>query len=294
MVTTLERPAADNRLRGMALILSAMAVFSLSDAMAKVLGGPLLGPPLPAVEIAWLRYTVFVAMTGALARQAGAPFLIRNPRLQILRGLMLVTSAVSFMMSLRFMPLADAAAIGFASPMFITLLSVPFLGEFVSRRRWVAVLVGLIGVLVVVRPGAEAFQPAALFSLASSAAWAVAIILTRKMSAANPATTLLWSAATGLAVLTLILPFDVILPTAWQLGLAVLLGVVATSGQMLMIQAYRFAPASLLAPFSYSQLLWAVLYGYVLYGVLPDGLTVVGAVVIAGSGLVAARPDERK
>ncbi len=291
-MTPPERPAADNRLRGMALILGAMGFFSTSDAMAKVLGGMLLGSALPPVEIAWLRYVVFVVMTAILARRAGAPLLARNPRQQILRGLMLVTSAVAFMMSLRFMPLADAAAIGFASPVFITLLSVPFLGEFVSRRRWFAVVMGLVGVLIVVRPGAAAFQPAALFSLTSSAAWAVAIILTRKMSGANASTTLLWSSAVGLAVLTVLLPFDFVVPTLAQLGLTLVLGIVATTGQILMIQAYRFAPASLLAPFSYTQLLWAVLYGFLLFGSLPDLLTVAGAAVIAVSGAMAARPEK--
>ncbi len=288
-MTGQDRPAADNRLRGMALILGAMALFSTSDAMAKLLGGPLLGGALPPVEIAWLRYIVFVMMTATMARSTRAPAMARHPRLQILRGLMLVTSAVAFMMALRTLPLADAAAIGFTSPVFITLLSVPFLGELVTRRRWFAVGAGLVGVLIVVRPGASAFQPAALFSLASSAAWAVAIILTRRMAAANAATTLLWSSCTGLVVLTLLLPFDHVMPTPAQLGLAVVLGLVATSGQILMLQAYRFAPASLLAPFSYSQLLWAVVYGFLLFDVLPDLTSVIGAGVIAASGVEAAR-----
>ncbi len=290
-MTPPDRPAADNRLRGMALILSAMAFFSTSDAMAKLLSGPLIGTALPPVEIAWLRYVVFVTMTAILARRSRAPLMARNPRQQILRGLMLVISAVAFMMALRFMPLADAAAIGFASPLFITLLSVPFLGEFVSRRRWMAVVMGLAGVLIVVRPGAGAFQPAALFSLASSAAWAVAIILTRKMAGANASTTLLWSSATGLLVLTLLLPFDYVIPTATQLGLTLILGIVATTGQILMIQAYRFAPASLLAPFSYTQLLWAVFYGFLLYDSFPDPLTILGAIIIALSGVITARPE---
>jgi drug/metabolite transporter (DMT)-like permease len=292
-VTTLERPGADNRLRGMALILGAMTFFSTSDAIAKVLGGMLLGASLPPVEIAWLRYCVFVAMTALLARRSRAPLMARSPRLQIVRGLMLVTSAVAFMAALRSLPLADAAAIGFTSPVFITALSVPFLGEFVGRRRWAAVAMGLVGVLIVVRPGAGAFQPAALFSLASSASWAVGIVLTRKMSGSNANTTLLWSSCTGLAVLTVLLPFDFVPPSPAQLGLALVLGLVATTGQILMVQAYRFAPASLLAPFSYSQLLWAVLYGFLLFNALPDLLTVAGAAVIALSGAIAARPEAR-
>jgi drug/metabolite transporter (DMT)-like permease len=285
-------PAAaptDNPMRTIALILGAMTLFSMSDALAK-----LLGTDLPAVEIAWIRYIVFVVMAVALLRRTGARIRARNPLMQLMRGLAMVTSAVCFMISLRSLPLAEAAAIGFASPVLITLLSVLFLRERVSLRRWGAVALGLAGVLIVVQPGTAAFQPAALFTLASALAWAFGAILTRSMSAAPAGTTLFWTAGSGLAVLTVLLPFEFKPPSGQQLGLGVALGVIATGGQMLMVQAYRFAPASLLAPFTYSQLLYAAIYGYLLFGVLPDLATAAGGVVIAASGLMAARSQPRR
>jgi drug/metabolite transporter (DMT)-like permease len=111
------------------------------------------------------------------------------------------------------------------------------------------------------------------------------------MSGAQAAATLVWSAVTGLLVLTLALPFDFVWPTWGQFGFGLAIGVVASSGQMLLVLAYRLAPASLLAPFSYTQLLWAIVNGYFLFHALPDLLTVVGGAIIAVSGLIAARPD---
>jgi drug/metabolite transporter (DMT)-like permease len=277
----------DNRLRGILLILGAMGLFSLSDAMAKF-----LGTSVPAVEIAWLRYVVFVAMTVTMLRTAGARLRVRSPGLQILRGVMLVSSAVCFMVAIRTLPLAEAASIGFVSPLLITALSVPLLGEVVTARRWGAVALGLVGVLVVVRPGSAAFQPAALFALGSAASWAVCMIVTRKISGIHAATTLVWSSVTGLVLLSMALPFDFVRPTALQLGIGLALGVVASSGQALLVLAYRLAPASLLAPFSYTQMLWAVLYGYLLFGALPDPYTLVGAAVIAVSGVITVRSGQ--
>lgn len=274
----------DTQLRGILLIVAATICFSTSDTMAKVLSAH-----LPAAEIAWIRYVVFVGLAAGLVRRSRAGMRMRNPWLQVVRGLGLVGSAVFFMLSLRSLPLAEAATISFVSPVLITILSVPLLGEVVGLRRWAAVAVGLLGVLVVVRPGTAAFQPAALFGLASSLAWAVAVIITRKMSGANAAAMLLWSALTGLAVLTLMLPFVFVRPTLWELGFGMLLGVVASTGQYLMVYAYRYAGASMLAPFSYAQLIWAVIAGYVVFHALPDGWTLAGGAIIAASGLAAAR-----
>lgn len=274
----------DNPVRGILLIVAATICFSTSDLMAKILSAD-----LPAVEIAWIRYVVFTALAAMLVRQAGTGIVLRNPVQQVVRGLGLVGSAIFFMMSLRSLPMAEAATIGFASPVLITILSVPFLGERVDWRRWVAVGAGILGVIVVVRPGTGMFQMAAIWGLSSSMSWAVATILTRKMSGAQAATMLLWSAMTGLVVLSLLLPFVFVRPTLWQVGFGMLLGVVASSGQYLMVFAYRHAPASLLAPFSYLQLIWAVVSGYLVFDTLPDEWTLGGAGIIALSGLAAAR-----
>jgi drug/metabolite transporter (DMT)-like permease len=272
----------DNPFRGIALILCATLLFSLSDAMAKF-----LGQHLPVVEISWIRYLIFVVIAVALARRNGARMLRpRMPGLQIFRGVTLVGSAVLFILALRFLPLADAAAVGFASPLLITLLSVPMLGEVVGIRRWAATVVGFIGVLVVVQPGTGAFQPAALIVVGSSLCWAFASIATRKMAGADDAaTTLLWSSAVGLVLLSVMLPFEFVIPTPRILALALVLGVVASTGQYLMVLAYRYAGAALLAPFSYIQLIWAVVLGYLVFGALPDRWTIIGAAIIVASGI---------
>lgn len=278
----------DRPLRGILLIVAATMFFSTSDTMAKVLSAR-----LPAVEIAWIRYVVFVSLSGVLVGRSGLGIAVRKPLWHVVRGLGLVGSAIFFMLSLRALPLAEAATIGFASPLLITILSVPLLGEIVGARRWAAVVVGLLGVLVVVRPGSAAFQPAALYGLASSLSWAVATILTRKMAGQHPAAMLLWSAVTGLIVLTGLMPLVFVMPTAWEIGFALILGVVASTGQYLMVYAYRHASASLLAPFSYVQLLWAVIGGWLVFQTLPDIWTLAGGTLIAATGFIAARSERR-
>ena len=270
------------------LILCAVVLFSLSDVLAK-----LLRQSLPAVEIAWLRYIVFVAFGTFLAgRNRFAGLRPRRPVLQGLRGLGLVGSAVLFISGLGYLPVAEATAINFVSPAFITALSIPFLGEVVGFRRWAAVLAGLGGVLIVIRPGAGALQAAAAFPLLSALCWAATIIITRRMGATDRTqTTLFWSALTGLAALTVLVPFGFVLPTPGQAGIALALGICASVGQYLVIIAYRLVPASTLAPFSYAQILSSTGLGYLVFGAVPDRATLVGAAIVIASGLYTAHRE---
>ena len=149
-----------------------------------------------------------------------------------------------------------------------------------------AVAVGFVGVLIVMRPGTGAFQIESLWVLGSSSSWALASVLTRQMAGKdNAATTLLWSSAVGLIVVTLMLPFVWVVPSTRDLWLCGALGLIASSGQFLLVQAYRHAEATTLAPFSYVQLAWSVSLGYLLWGTLPDAWTWVGAAVIVASGI---------
>jgi drug/metabolite transporter (DMT)-like permease len=190
------------------------------------------------------------------------------------------------------MTMAQATTISFLSPLLITVLAIPLLGEVVGIRRWAAVLAGMLGMLIVVRPGTGGFQPAALFGVASSFCWATALIVTRKMAAIDPPqTTLLWSSAVGVIVLSALLPFDAAWPTTQQFILAVMLGILSSIGQWLVVLAYRNAPASLLAPFTYTQLLWVSVAGYLVFGTLPDHWTLVGATIFIASGLYTAHRE---
>lgn len=270
------------------LLVGAVALFSCSDVLSK-----LLRQSLPAVEIAWLRYLVFVGFAGLVAGRGGfAGLWPRRPGLQMLRGVAVLGSAILFIAGLGYLQVAEATAISFVSPAFITALSIPVLGESVGLRRWAAVLIGLAGVMIVIRPGGGAIQGAALFPLCSALCWAVAMVTTRRMSTSDKAeTTLFWSAAIGLVVLTLFVPFGFVTPTAAQIGLGLMLGVAASAGQYLVILAYKRAPASVLAPFSYAQLLSSTALGYAVFAAVPDRTTFLGAGIIVLSGLYTAHRE---
>ncbi len=277
-----ENARADGTMRGIGLLLAATLFFSISDVLAKV-----LGERVPVIEIGWIRYVTFlVIILGVGAREGQVRCRVHHPWAQAIRGVMMVISALFFIFSLRFLPIADAAAVGFVSPLLITALSVPMLGEVVGLRRWSAIGVGFVGVLIVIRPGTGTFQPAAFLVLASSLAWAVATILTRKIAGREDASaTMLWAGMVGLVGLSLAVPFVFVVPSVMDVVLNVALGAVATVGQYWMILAYRNASASVLAPFNYIQLIWSAGSGYLVFGTLPDGMTMLGASVIAASGL---------
>ena len=281
----------DDPLRGIALFLAATTLFAVADTIAKYLTAE-----LPIVQINWMRYLIFAGMALLLStRSAGPTFRVQRPRLQLLRGVCVVSSSVLFIFGIREMPLAEAASIGFVAPLLITVLSIPLLGEVVGIRRWAAVVVGLIGVLVVIRPGTSAFQPAALLVVASASCWSLGLVLTRKMSGSErAATTLLWSACTGLVLLSVLLPFNFKMPTPAQMGLALVQGMLSSVGQWMVIQAHRMAPASTLAPIIYVQLIWSTIAGYIVFAALPDGWSMLGAAIIIASGLYTAHRERAR
>ena len=276
------KPTMENPTRGILLLLASTLLFSISDVMAKF-----LGDYIPVIEIGWIRYFTFLVVVLIVNLQRGRMKLrVNYPGVQLMRGVMMVASMLLFIFSLRFLPLADAAAIGFVSPLFITALSVPMLGEVVGIRRWTAIAVGFIGVLIVIRPGTGAFQPAAFLVLASSLCWAFASIFTRRIAGRDDTSaTMLWTGIIGFGLLSALVPFDFTFPSVPHLALNIVLGTIATIGQYWMILAYRHAGAALLAPFSYIQLLWAISSGYLIFGTLPDQMTLLGASIITASGL---------
>ncbi len=289
MARTMAAPhghAAPSQMRGIVLLLASTVFFSVSDVLTKRLAGV-----LPPSEVAWLRFAVFVLLVIPLLASNGGGTLLRTRHLgfQVLRGLGAVGSTIFFTYGVRYLPVADATAIYFVSPILIMALSVLFLGESVGWRRWTAALVGLIGVLVVIRPGTGAFQTAALLPLLSAASWGTAAVVTRRMSGSDHAlTTLAYSAFVGFVVLSATLPFSWVMPDGTELVLGLCIGVLSTVGHWLVIVAYRHGSASTIAPYSYVQLIWAGVLGYLAFGSVPDGWTVAGACIIAASGLYTA------
>jgi drug/metabolite transporter (DMT)-like permease len=283
------RAAQDRPLRGILLVVLSTVFLACSDAMAKY-----LTLRLPAIEIAWMRYVVFIAIMcpAVIAASPRRALRTTRPGLQLLRGLTLVGSSLLFMSALRVLPIAEATTTGFVSPIFVTLLSIVFLRESVGLRRWIATLVGLVGVVIVVRPGTTAFQPGALLAIASALCWACALVATRRMVGHDGSvTTMAYSALTGLVLLSALLPAVYVVPTAAELALGACIGVAATSGHWLVVLAYRYGDASVLAPLAYVQAVWAAVLGYGVFGNVPDGWTFGGAAVIISSGLYIAHRE---
>ena len=280
---------SDRPFRGIALILASTVFLGASDVTAKYLSAT-----LPSIEIAWIRFLVF-ALVMSPAMLPGSPlFALRTerPGFQVMRGIALLASSLFFISGLRFLPIAEASATGFVSPLFVTALSIVFLSERVGLRRWIATALGLIGVLIILRPGTSAFHPAAFFPIVSALAWACTLIMTRMMSGREHAlTTMTWSSIAGIAVLTALVPLVWVAPTWHDIAFGILIGVASTAGQWIVVLAFRYADASVLAPFSYTQLLWVSILGFVIFGEVPDLWTVVGAAFIVGSGLYTAHRE---
>lgn len=279
----------DRPFRGIVLVVASTVFLACSDALAKY-----LTVSLPAVEIAWIRFLVFVLiMTPAiLLRRGGNVLRTSRPGIQVLRGIGLVASSLFFIWGLGYLPIAEASATAFVAPVFVTCLSIMVLSEKVGIRRWIATIVGLIGVLIVVRPGTSAFHPAAFFPIVSALGWAFALVLTRQISGTDrPVTTMAYSAIVGLVVLSVLAPFFWVTPTWQQVGVAVLIGISSTAGHWIVVLAYRHADASVLAPFTYSQLVWVSILGFIMFAEIPDRWTVLGACVIISSGLYIAHRE---
>jgi drug/metabolite transporter (DMT)-like permease len=280
---------ADRPFRGIALILASTVFLGVSDVTAKYLSAT-----LPSIEIAWIRFLVF-AMVMVPAMLPGSPlFALRTgrPGLQVMRGVALLGSSLLFISSLRFLPIAEASATGFVAPLFVTALSILFLKESVGLRRWLATAVGLFGVLIILRPGSSAFHPAAFFPLVSALCWACMLIMTRMMSGREAAiTTMTYSAIVGVGILSALVPLVWVAPSWHDILFGILIGIASTAGQWIVVLAIRYADASVLAPFSYTQLLWVSILGFLVFGEVPDVWTVTGALFIVASGLYTAHRE---
>jgi drug/metabolite transporter (DMT)-like permease len=188
--------------------------------------------------------------------------------------------------ALKYLRLDQVLAITFSTPFVVAALSGPVLGEWVGPRRWAAVGVGFIGVLVVTRPGLGIVHPAAILAILAAFAYAAYFLTTRVLSRTDSnETTLFYSNFVGAALMLPVAPFFWTWPALWQLGLMILAGALASFGHYMLIAAHRRAPASLLSSFIYSQLVWVIALGYAVFGDVPDAYTLVGASIVIASGL---------
>jgi len=246
---------------------------------------------VPIGMIIWSQYVIqALLLTLLLAPRLARAITNRLLGLQVMRALALMAAVSGMFVAVGLMPLADAITIGFVAPLMITAAASWFLGEKVTRHQWIAILVGFAGVLIVIRPGTSIFDAASLVPLGAAICVALYQTLTRPISQAVTPISMLYTATlVGLVASSFALPFTWETPDLRQisyLGTAACLGAAA---HFLLIRAYHAAPASLVAPFTYSEIVWASAIGFAAFGDIPDGATLIGAAILIGSGLYLLR-----
>jgi len=284
-MSTAFAPPPERRLLGIGLALVAYFMFTGIDSSAKWLG--LVG--IPFMQIVFLRYVIHLALVGVinLPQQGLALARTGNLRLQLLRSIALLGASVCNFIAVQYLPLTVTGAIAFTMPLILCALSVPLLGEQVGWRRWTAIGVGFVGVLIIVRPGTDAFHPASLLCLFAAVSSAFYFILTRKASGIDsPATSQFYL---GIFATVALLPFALanwVWPASmdgWVAFFAI--GIFGFVGHQLITVAYGFAPAAVIAPFSYLQIMFMALAGWLVFGQFPDASLYLGAPIVIGSGL---------
>ncbi|MBT5413005.1 MAG: DMT family transporter [Rhodospirillaceae bacterium] len=279
-------PSADggqSAVPGVLLVVSALAVFSIQDVFIK-----LLGEDYSVLQIVFIR--TLVALPIVLGITAGTIGLrgLRTERLglNLLRGACMMGSYTSFYIALVALPLADAVAIAFTAPLFITALAVPILKEPVGIRRWTAIGIGFGGAMLMIQPGFGNFHPTMLLALLSALFYALATMVTRRLGRGEPGPRI-----TFYTMLVFLVASGAIAPWGWvpltdrALLMMGACGVIAGFGHFFLAQAYRLAPATIVAPFEYSALIWAVLLGWLVWQTLPGPAMAAGMALIVGSGL---------
>jgi drug/metabolite transporter (DMT)-like permease len=275
---------ANRRVAGIAVMLLAMLLFAGLDATNKH-----LSQGYAVAQMMLVRLVCFCALAVWLARRRlGVLVRSRRPWFQIARSLMLLVEMAAFVLALRYLPLADVHAIAAVSPLLVTALSLPLLGERVGARQWAAVIAAFIGILVIVRPGFAAFDWVVVFPLGGAALWALYQIMLRIAGRADaPQTTVLYTAFVGLVAIA---PFGIAQwrapsPVDWLLML--LSGVLGSAGHVAMTRAVVLCPPAVLQPFGYTLLVWAAVLGVIVFGQFPDAWTLTGAAIVVASGLYA-------
>lgn len=274
------------------LVLSTWALSSL-DASGKWI----MAAGLPLLVMCWVRYLVHLVLVSCVIIPIKGLQVLKakQPTDQILRGMIMLFATLSFFSALRYLPQAEATAINFLSPLLVLAVAPWVLKEPARISRWVAAVVGFMGVLLIIRPGSGLHPLGVTFGLITALLFATQFIVTRRLANDDAMTTLIWSGAVGSCLTTLLMPF--ILPEVWPIFQTfdtkhwvalIATGVFGALGHLLQIQAYQRAPASLLAPFLYLQIISAAGLGWLLWGQFPDALSWVGIGIVCGSGVVIA------
>jgi len=269
--------------QGIGLIVLAIVLLSSLDAMVKWLTSG-----FSLAQIIFFRNLFGLLPVFIIIQMQGGAGTIRTnrPAFYVFRVFLILTIGFSFFWALSRMELADATAIFFMVPLFITVMSVFVLGEMVGMRRWIAVIVGFGGVLLIIRPGVGVFEPGALAVLLASLAYAALMISNRAIRGKETPAALTFFTTVGCLIVSgCFLPWVWVGPNAFEWLVLAAMGIFGGTGQILLILAFQRAPAGVIAPFEYTTLIWATFYGFVIWGDLPDMPTLIGAAIIAAGGV---------
>ncbi|MFH5773715.1 DMT family transporter [Paracoccus sp. NGMCC 1.201697] len=269
------------QLQGILLLLLSIFIFTMMDATAKH-----LAERYHPGQIVWARFSInFLIVAVIFAPRFRQTMVTKRPVVQLFRGITQLASGGLFFTSLQWIGLAEATAIMDINPVLITLGAAIFLGERIGIRRALGIITALCGAMIIIRPGLGVFQPAALLPLIAAFTYAAGAILTRVAREDSTATSILWSATVGTVITTLAVPF------VWQpiagtdIWAFLLIGSLGTVAQAMLIRAFALAEAAAIAPFGYTGLIWAGLWGWLFWGTLPDRWTLAGALIIVGAGI---------
>jgi drug/metabolite transporter (DMT)-like permease len=278
---------------GIFFMCSATTLFPVMNGIVQV-----LSRDYPSEQIIWARTAghLAIVLLLLLPRFGPAIFVTRRPGAQISRSLLLLGSTTLFFFAVKDVPLAKAASISFMAPFFVTLLAWPMLGERIDAVRLGAVVAGFAGVLVVIRPGSEVFQPAALLIVGSAFCYGVYQVFTRKVAGHDrPETSVIYSALIGTLVMSFVVPFVWTPPTGLRdILLHLALGALGAGGHWCVAKAMTYGQANVIAPFQYWQMIGAVTVGYVVTGLFPDAYTWIGAGIIVAAGITIAVTESRR
>ena len=280
------------RLIGIALMCGAVALFAVLDTTAKY-----LNTQMDTLEVAWARYTSAFVLTLVVSNPLTHTSLLRtrSPKLQLTRSVLLAGSTVLNFLALRWLQLDEVLSIIFTFPFVVAIASGPLLGEWIGWRRWSAICFGFAGVLLIVRPGFGGMHPAALLSLAATICYGFYAVITRIVSRVDSnQTSLFYANCIGTLVLLPVIPFVWKPPADWVIALMMMAtGVLGSLGHFFLIAGHRLAPASVLSPFVYTQLIWVVILGYLVFDHVPNGWTIAGGSMVVASGLYLLHRERR-
>ena len=283
-MTDIFATAGRQRLFAIGMMVGAVTCFTVLDATAKY-----LTLTIPVIEIVWARYLGAFVLAIILSNPFSHPGLMRTSRpvLQMGRSGLLVMSTLMAFFAIRYLQLDEQVSIIFSTPFIVAALSGPILGEWISWRRWLATCTAFAGVLVVTRPFAGGLHPAAFLTFCSVMCYAIYLIATRTLARTDSnETTLFYSNAVGAVVMSAIVPFVWVTPDNFlTIVLMVVVGAFGGMGHYLLIIAHRHAPAAVLSPYIYTQLVGMIVLGYLVFGDVPNHWTLVGAAIVIGSGL---------